>query len=223
LSATRSQGSSDVGARPTADRFVFRFLQRGFECPACRPGRPRGGGRYDHARVKIDRMFGLVARCVEPVLHLGDLGVQIGLARPILVRQLLAFALAVEPDQVVDRLASRRRSRWPSASASRDSSRHCRDARSFAARRCSIVDPSTQSARPSPTALGDELQDERKHVLMNFMRRRLRVIRQPGMIRNLVALAKPQEISQRSGVRAAPDNAAFTVEPFEIADHMHAK
>ena len=48
-------------------------------------------------------MFGLIGKMRRAVLHPGDLGVWIGLARPIFVRQLLAFALAVEPDQVVDR------------------------------------------------------------------------------------------------------------------------
>jgi hypothetical protein len=37
------------------------------------------------------------------VLHLGDLGVRIGLACPVIVRELLALALAVEPYEIVDR------------------------------------------------------------------------------------------------------------------------
>src|SRR5208283_3733995 len=44
-----------------------------------------------------------------------------------------------------------------------------------------------------------------------------------GRIWNLVTLPKPQEISQRSRIRAAPDNAAFAGEPFEVTNHMHAE
>jgi hypothetical protein len=58
--------------------------------------------RHDHAGVEIDRMFGLVGEMRRAVLHLGDLRLSIGLARPILVRELLTFALTVESDQIVD-------------------------------------------------------------------------------------------------------------------------
>ena len=44
-------------------------------------------------------MFGLVGKMRRTVLHPGDLRVRIRLARPIIVRQLLTFALAVKPDQ----------------------------------------------------------------------------------------------------------------------------
>ena len=42
-------------------------------------------------------------RVRRAVLHLGDLGVRIGLACPVIVREHLALALAVEPYEIVDR------------------------------------------------------------------------------------------------------------------------
>ena len=55
------------------------------------------------------------------------------------------------------------------------------------------------------------------------MRQTAACLRQPGMVGNLVPVYKPQEIPQRIGIRAAPDNAALAVDPLEIADHVHAE
>jgi hypothetical protein len=59
--------------------------------------------RHNDARIEINRVLRFVREMRRAVLHLGDLRVRIGLARPNLVRQLLAFALAVKLDEVVDR------------------------------------------------------------------------------------------------------------------------
>ena len=53
------------------------------------------------AGVEIDRVLGLVGEMRATVLQLGDLGLWIGLAGPLLVRQLLAFAGAVDADEIV--------------------------------------------------------------------------------------------------------------------------
>jgi hypothetical protein len=47
----------------------------------------------DDPSVEIDRVFRFVGEMGRAVLHLGDLGIGIGRARPILVRQLLALRL----------------------------------------------------------------------------------------------------------------------------------
>ena len=84
-------------------QILFRFLQRGIErCRVALVGLV-DRRRHDHARVEIDRMFGRVGEMRRAVLHLGDLRLRIGLARPVFVGELLTFALTVEPDQVVDR------------------------------------------------------------------------------------------------------------------------
>ena len=114
---------------------ALRFPERGFECRRVALVGLVDRGRHDHTRVEIDRMFGLVGEMRRAVLHLGDLCVGIGLARPVLVRQLLALALAIKTNEVVSRRRLGPRSPWPSASASRDRSRRCGAARLSAARR----------------------------------------------------------------------------------------
>ena len=59
------------------------------------------GGRNNNAGVEIDRVFGFVGEMRRAILHLGDLGVRIGLAHPILVRELLALAPTIETDEIV--------------------------------------------------------------------------------------------------------------------------
>ena len=117
--------------------------------------------RHDHARVEIDRMFGLVGKMRRAVLHLGDLGVRIGLARPIFVRQLLAFALAVEPDQVVDRrrldAALLGHPRQHLAIGLAIVAAHDRPQRGVGLHRRAI---DANALALHQTALGDELQDE---------------------------------------------------------------
>ena len=203
---------------------LFRFLQRGIERRRVALVGLVDRRRHDHARVEIDRMFGLVGKMRRAVLHLGDLRVRIGLARPIFVRQLLAFALAVEPDQVVDRrrldTALLGHPRQHLAIALAIVAAHDRPQRGVGLHRRAVdADPLAFHQ----TMLGDELQDEGEHLLVHFVRQTAARLRQPGMIGNLVALAEPKEISQRSRIRAAPDNAALAVEPFEITDHVHAE
>ena len=60
-------------------------------------------GRHHRARVQIHRVLGLVGQMGGAVLHLGDLGLGVALGNPILVRELLALALAVQARQVVRR------------------------------------------------------------------------------------------------------------------------
>src|SRR6202045_2061694 len=59
--------------------------------------------RNNNAGVEIDRVFGFVGGMGRAGLHLGDLGVRIGLAHPILVRELLALAPTIKTDEIVDR------------------------------------------------------------------------------------------------------------------------
>src|SRR4249919_1337298 len=55
------------------------------------------------ARVEVDDVLGFVREMRRAVLHSGDLRIGIGLARPVLIRELLALALTIEPNEVVDR------------------------------------------------------------------------------------------------------------------------
>jgi hypothetical protein len=57
--------------------------------------------RDDDAGVEIDRMLGPVRQVRATVLQLGDLGIRIGLAGPLVVRQLLALAGAVDANKIV--------------------------------------------------------------------------------------------------------------------------
>jgi hypothetical protein len=59
--------------------------------------------RHDHAGDEIDRVLRLVGQMRRSVLHLGDLGVRVGRALPVGVRQRLAFALAVKARRILSR------------------------------------------------------------------------------------------------------------------------
>lgn len=58
---------------------------------------------HDNAAVELDRMPWFIGEMRRAILHLGDFGVGIGLARPIRVREFLALAGTVEPDEIIDR------------------------------------------------------------------------------------------------------------------------
>jgi len=58
-------------------------------------------GRDDGAGVEVDRVLRLVGQAGAAVLELGDPGLGVGRRSPLRVRQALARALAVEPDQVL--------------------------------------------------------------------------------------------------------------------------
>lgn len=70
-------------------------------------------------------------------------------------------------------------------------------------------------------ALGDELREETEYLLVNLMRQTRARLRQSRMIRNFLARRQPEKIPQRKRVGATPHDAAFAVEPFEVADHVH--
>src|SRR5208283_5143547 len=92
---------SGVGPSPTADRFFSAASSVGSSGAVS----PRAASWIGAAKItpvsRSTACSGLEPRSVEPSFILAILAS--GLARPIVVRQLLAFALAVEPDQVVDR------------------------------------------------------------------------------------------------------------------------
>jgi hypothetical protein len=64
--------------------------------------------RDDHAGVEIDYMLRLVRQVGTTVVQLGDLGLRMGFTDPLIVRQLLTLAGAVEGNEIVrtPRLAS---------------------------------------------------------------------------------------------------------------------
>src|SRR4051812_2109786 len=57
--------------------------------------------RDDDAGVEIDGVLGLVGQVRPTVLQLGDLGLWIGPADPLLVRQLLTLAGPVNTDEIL--------------------------------------------------------------------------------------------------------------------------
>ena len=60
-------------------------------------------GRHHRAGVQIHRVLRLVGQMGRAVLHLGDLGLGVAPGNPVLVRELLALALAVQTRQVLGR------------------------------------------------------------------------------------------------------------------------
>ena len=144
--------------------------------------------RHDDAGVEVDRMLGLVGEMRRPVLHPGDLRIRIGRARPVLVRQLLALAGAIEPDEIVDR-------RRCDAALLRHPGQHLAIGLAAVAphdgsqrgvgfhRRAVDADPLALHQ----TALGDQSQNPAEDLLMHLVRQAAARLRQPGMIGNLVA------------------------------------
>ena len=57
--------------------------------------------RDDDPGIKIDGVLGLIGQVRPTVLQLGDLGLWIGPADPLLVRQLLTLAGPVNTDEIV--------------------------------------------------------------------------------------------------------------------------
>ena len=192
-------GSLRRRPKPHRGQVLFRFPERGIESRRVALVGLMDRRRHDHARFEIDSMFGLVCKMRRAVLHLGDFCVGIGLARPIVVRKLLAFAFAIEPDQVVDRrrldAALLGHPHQHLAIALAIVAAHDRPQRGVGLHRRCV---NANALALHQTMLGDELQDEREHFLMHFVWKAATCLRQPGMIGNLVALAKPQKISQRS-------------------------
>ena len=64
---------------------------------------PSSAGCSHRAGAQIHRVLGLVGQMGRAVLHLGDLGLGVALRDPVLVRELLALALAVQARQVLGR------------------------------------------------------------------------------------------------------------------------
>src|SRR3954469_10479320 len=101
LSATSSAGSSGVGVAPTAARLASA-------APSV-PGRvavsPRSAAWTSAATIapvsRSTACSGFVGQAGAAVLQLGDPGLGIGRRGPLRVRQPLALALAVQPDQVL--------------------------------------------------------------------------------------------------------------------------
>jgi hypothetical protein len=154
--------------------------------------------RQNDARVEINRVLRFVREMRRTVLHFGELRVRMGLARPILVRQLLAFTLAIRLDEVVDRrrldaaLLSHPRQHLAIglATVAMDD----RPQRSVRLHRRSV---DADRLALHETALGDELQNEVEHLLVNFTWQSAACLRQPGMVGNLVSAPKSQEIPKR--------------------------
>ncbi len=127
--------------------------------------------RHNDARFEINRVLQFVREMRRAVLHLDDLRVRIGLAPPILVRQLLAFALAIEPDEIIDR-------RRLDAALLGHARQHLTIGRSIVAahdrpHRSVGLHRRTVDADPlafHQATLGDDLQGKFEHFLMNFIR-----------------------------------------------------
>ena len=91
--------------------------------------------RHHRAGVQIHRVLGLVGQVRGAVLHLGDLGLGVAPGNPVLVRELLALALAVQTRQVLSRGCLDTALPGPSAPASPGNPRPCPSARCCAAPR----------------------------------------------------------------------------------------
>ena len=206
------------------DISLLRFFQCGIERRRVPFVGRMDRRRHDDAGIEVDRVFGLISKMRRAVLHLGDLRIGIGFARPILVRELLALPLAVEPDKVIDRrrryaaLLSHPRQHLAIGLAT--VATHDGSQRGVGLHRRTVdADPLTLHQ----AALGDQVQNPAKDFFMRLMRQAASGLRQPGMVGNLVSVRKPQEIAQRVGIRAAPHNAALAVDALEITDHVHAE
>ena len=169
-------------------------------------------------------MLRFVGQMRRPILHLRDLRLGVGRALPVGVRQRLALALAVEARQVLGARgvdpALCRHPRQHIAVALAVVAPHDRAQRRIGLH-CRAVDADPLALHQA--VLGDQLQHKAEHLFMRLVRQTRTRARQPRMIGNLVAVRQPQEVAQRERVRAPPHNAAFAVDAFEIADHVHAE
>ena len=121
--------------------------------------------------------------------------IRIDLARPVLIREFLALALTIEPNEVVDRwrldAALLSHARQHLAIGLATVATHDGSQRGVGLHRRTVdADPIAFHQ----TVLGDERQNPAEDVVMHLVRQAAAGLRQPGMIRNLVAVRKPQEI-----------------------------
>jgi hypothetical protein len=182
--------NAQVGAAANCSEVLFRRRKRWVE-----PHRVAFGGamdrrRHNDARVEINGVLQFVREMRRAVLR-------IGLARAILVRQLLALALAVKLDEVVDRrrldaaLLSHPRQHFAIVSPM---SRRSIDR---SAARTSIVEPSTPIVSPFTRPRSATSFKMNSNILMTFIWQSAACLRQPGMVGNLVPAPKSQEIPKR--------------------------
>ena len=100
---------NQLGRRLGGRRRVYRIEVRGGTAQRVRHRRGVAlvGDMHlgcDHGTgVQIHRMLRLVGQMRATVLQLGDPGIRIGRALPVRIGQLLAFALAIQPHQVLGR------------------------------------------------------------------------------------------------------------------------
>ena len=154
---------------------------------------------HHDAGVEIDRVLGLVSQMRRSVLHLGDLGVGVGRALPVGVRQRLALALAVEARQVLGVGVSIPLScaiRVVCAIALAAVAPHDRAQRGVGLYRRA----STPIRSPSPGALGHELQHRAEHVSCASCGRRERV-RDSQEWSGTFSGSTAQEIAQRDSAQ----------------------
>ena len=151
-------------------------------------------------------------------------GLRIGLAGPLLVRQLLALAVAVEANQIVRRrrldaaLLGHLRQHFAIGPAIVPA--HDRAQRGIGLHRRGVdADPLALDQ----ALLGHELQHPAEHRLVDLMRKPAARLRQPRVIGNLLPVLQPQKIAQRMRIRTAPGDAPLAGDPLEIADHVHAE
>ena len=169
-------------------------------------------------------MLGLVGETRAAVLQLGDLGLGIARRGPVGVRQPLAFSLAVEPDQVVRR---RRRD----AALLGQPLEHLAVALAGVAphdRAQRRVGLHGRGVDADPVALDQPvlrqpLQHPGEDRLVHLQRQARARPAQPGVVGHRLGRAQAQELAQRQAVGAAPLQAALAVDPFEVADQVHAK
>jgi hypothetical protein len=224
LSATSSAGSSGVGAGADRGQVGLGRLER---VGQGRGVAPVGGvdlGGDDGAGVEVDRVLGLVGEAGAAVLQLGDPGlgslgeVQSAFDRP------LAFALAVEPDQVLGR-----RRRDPARLG--QPLEHLPVALAGVAphdRAQGGVGLHGRGVDADPLALdqavlGQPPQHPGEDRLVRLQRQPRAGLAQPRVVGHRLGGAEPQELAQRQAVRAAPLQAALAVDPLEVADQVHAE
>ena len=181
-------------------------------------------GRDHRAGIEIDRVLGLVGQMRAAVLQLGDPRVRIGRALPLRVGQLLAFAVAIQPDQVLGR-------RRLDAALLGHPRQHLAVALAGVApddRPQRRVGLHGRGIDADPLALdqavlGQSLQHPGEDLVVDLERQAGAGAAQPGVVRHRLPLAEPQELPQRQAVGAAPLQAALAVDAFEVADQQHAE
>src|SRR5947209_15316434 len=181
------------------------------------------GGNH-RAGIEIHRMLRLVRQMRVAIFQLGDRGLWLSRALPVRVGQLLAFAIAVQPDQVLGgwRLdaALFGHARQHLAIAFAVIAPHDRAQRRVGFHRRGIhADPLALDQ----ALLGQTLKHPGEHLVVHFKRQAASGAAQPRVIRHSLALAEPQEFAQRQAVGAPPFQTTLAVDAFEIADQQHAE